>query len=83
MSSQTCSHVMNCGDRRGAPCGNPVVKDGLCDPCNVRQEATLILQTTTGRPDVMCTHNLDPYGSGECERPAVYKGYCFLCLARW
>ena len=89
MNSDKCQYLMINGSRAGQICGRKTTEGNFCDRCICREEAQVILQSYSGlKLNVKCEHH-DPYNCDDetcqnsgchCNRPVVFKGYCFLCL---
>ena len=77
-----CSHIFANGPNAHTKCNDPVTNNSLCDRCNARGDLIFKLNNEdAGAPQGQCT-NLDPYnGDVTCNRRAVYRGYCLLCLS--
>lgn len=85
MSESTkCTYILRNGDRLGAPCNRIVVRDNRCDLCLSREELQAkLLKDYSGSEK--CKNTVDPYNGAKCaddgDRPAVFNGYCLLCLS--
>ncbi len=80
----SCTYVLKNGPYRGQTCNRAVVKDERCDLCLSRETLTANLLKNYSGPE-KCKNDQDPYNFCECagegERPAVFNGYCLLCLS--
>lgn len=84
MESKKCQYKLKTGPHMGEKCGRPVSDDPFaedrCDLCWTIQDLKIDICGDSEEQKI-CKNQSDPYNEEKCSRPAVYRGYCLLCLS--
>jgi len=75
-----CDNLLKSGPNMGSKCSEPITSHSkYCNRCYAISD--LIIYCQQYEKESKCLSVKDPYNSLSCNRDAIYKGYCLLCLS--